>query len=267
MIPVIIPYFKNKKQLDKCIKHLNAQKMSIEIFIRDNSIDNIYFTAAINEGIKYFLNNQTYKLPALKSIWKYILIINQDMYLRPNALSEMVKFMDSQPKCGIGMPVQLTDEDSNYTTFAGGAQAFPKGMSLIGNVQLYWTNAEITWASGGCMILRRKMIQEIGLLDENFRFVGSDSDYSFTARSRGWQVWRIAKAKGVHELGKARAPSANNSLNLIKVDDMLYFAKKWLTKDLYRELADEIEDTDTERVEKEIAHLLDMKRKIEGEKI
>lgn len=254
MIPIIIPAYKNKKQLDKCIKHLNAQKMSIEIFVRDNTIDNIYFTAAVNEGIKRFSGRFS---------WRYVLIINQDLYLRPDALGEMVKFMDTHPKCGIGMPMQLTD-DNEYASFAGGVEAFPKGMALIGSTQLYWANAEITWASGGCLILRREMIQEIGLLDENFLFVGSDSDYCFTARSRGWQVWRISKAKGVHEVGQARAAHCSKGLSLIKANDMLYFAKKWLTGGLYKELANKIENTTAERIEKETKNLMDIKRQLEG---
>lgn len=35
-----------------------------------------------------------------------------------------------------------------------------------------------------------------------YRFLlGSDSDYCFTDRSRGWKVLRIAGARGIHEYG------------------------------------------------------------------
>ena len=56
MIPVIIPSYKGKDQLAKCIAHLKAQTVEAEVFIRDNSADNVYFTAAINEGIKKYLD-------------------------------------------------------------------------------------------------------------------------------------------------------------------------------------------------------------------
>ncbi|MGD9181456.1 MAG: glycosyltransferase, partial [Desulfobacterales bacterium] len=92
MIPVIIPFYKNKDQLEKCIAHLKNQTMPVEIFIRDNSEDNIFFTAAINEGIRNFLNQNC----------QYIIILNQDMYLESIAVEEMVKFIDSHPLCGIG---------------------------------------------------------------------------------------------------------------------------------------------------------------------
>lgn len=252
MIPVVIPYYKNKKQLGKCIEHLNSQNIPIEIFVRDNTKDNIYFTAAVNEGIKHFLNN---------SSWKYILIVNQDVYLEADALKLMIEFMDCRPKCGISAPIQFFNSGDKKTRNAGGVQTFPVGKCMTGRTELYWANAQIIWASGACMLLRREMVQEIGLLDENFRFVCSDSDYCFTARTRGWQVWRVAKAKCVHEKGQAFKPS-ENALQLIKINDILYYTDKWLTGALYRQNAYSDEDTTVEAIDKEIDNLTKTKEEL-----
>lgn len=246
MIPVVIPFYRNKRQLDKCIDHIKSQSPPTEIFVRDNSEDNIYFTAAVNEGIKMFLDRLG---------WHYLIVLNQDMYLLPDSIHEMVLFMQSHPKCGIGMPVQVSQNDHNYATFAGGLQAFPIGMAFVGRVSRFSEDTEITWADAGCLILRRAMIKEIGLFDENLRFVGSDSDYCFTARSRGWQVWRIGKARGVHEKGQSATPYCGHNLNLIKAEDMIYFAEKWLKGGLYRNLVHESENCEIDRVEKEVNHL------------
>lgn len=254
MLPIVIPAYKNKQQLDKCIGHLNTQGMPIEIFVRDNSNDNIYFTAAVNEGIKHFLS-----IPD----WSYIVIINQDFYLERDALHMMVLFMESHPKCGIGMPLQLSNENPQLVIFGGGCQAWPIGMATLGGVLKFREDEEITWADAGCLILRKEMIQEIGLFDENLKFVGSDSDYCFTARSRGWQVWQIGKAKGIHEKGSSATPHCGHELNLIKCEDMLYYAKKWLTGGLYKELAHEGVNLEKEHVDKEIAHLEKTKIQLE----
>ncbi len=251
MVPVVIPFYKNHDQLDKCVLHLKAQEFVGEIYIRDNSEDNILFTAAINEGIKHFLD---------KPDWEFLLMINQDMYLEKDALFEMVIFMRDHPKCGIGMPLQMSDE--SHTSFAGGTKAFPKGSCYYGRTELYWASKQITWASGGCMILRREMVQEIGLFDKNLEFIASDSDYSFTARARGWEVWCIPKAKGLHDHGMANTPDCGHELNLIKVKDSLYFAKKWLTGDLFRNLADRSELTTAFHIETEVKNLKEIKRRI-----
>lgn len=81
--------------------HIKSQTVPVEIFVRDNNDDNVYFTAAVNEGIKRYLGEDC----------KYILMLNQDMYLEPTAVEEMVTFMDSHPKCGIGAPLQLHSQN------------------------------------------------------------------------------------------------------------------------------------------------------------
>jgi alpha-L-fucosidase len=73
-------------------------------------------------------------------------------------------------------------------------------------------------------------------------FLASDSDYCFTARSRGWEVWLAAQARGFHK--PHAAISADRELELRKLKDVLYFANKWLTGELFRNLADASEETD-----------------------
>lgn len=226
MIPVIIPFYKNREQLDKCLLHLQRQTMPVDIYIRDNSEDNIFFTAAINEGIRHFLHH-----PA-----KYMLLLNQDMYLEPNAVEEMVNFMNRNPRCGIAAPLQIHPQQKDYVIWAGCFDAFPLGKHLHGPLHQFKSDEPVYWANGACMILRKETIQEIGLLDKNLVFIGSDSDYSFMARSRGWEIWRIASARGVHDHG-ASGHSGNPHIELLKIKDMLYFSKKWLTGDLYKMMA------------------------------
>ena len=226
MIPTIIPYYKNKDQLEKCIAHLRKQTVEVEIFIRDNSEDNVNFTAAINEGIRKYLDQDC----------KYMIILNQDMYLERLAAEEMVTFMDAHPECGIGAPLLLHSQNPEFVICGGSYEAFPLGKHQGGELSKFTEDEQLFWANGVCMILRKEMIQEIGLLDENFVFIGSDSDYCFTARSRGWQVWRIAGARGIHEHGASGA-SANEDIEMLKIKDMTHFGKKWLTGELYKEMA------------------------------
>jgi GT2 family glycosyltransferase len=227
MVPVIIPYYQKSEQLHKCLAHLQAQTIPVVVFVRDNNQENVYFTAAINEGLRNFLDNV---------LVKYLIILNQDMYLATNAVEEMVKFMEGHPACGIGTPLQLHSEVPNYVICAGGLEAFPVGKHIQGPLSSFPEDFEILWGNGACMMFRKKMVQEIGLLDKNLVFIGSDSDYCFTARSRGWQVWTIVKARGVHEVGQSQTTS-NLSLEKLKLQDMIFWEEKWLSGNLYRKLA------------------------------
>jgi tetratricopeptide (TPR) repeat protein/GT2 family glycosyltransferase len=252
MIPAIIPYHRNTNQLEKCIAHLKNQTVQPEIFVRDNDNDNIYFTAAVNEGIRKYLDQPC----------KYILVLNQDMYLESSAVEKMAAFMDSHPECGIGAPLQLYDKNPNYVIFAGGYEAFPAGKHQHGQLSEFTKDAQIFWCSGACMMLRKTLIQEIGLLDENFIFIGSDSDYCFTARARGWQIWRIAGARGIHECG-ASGSSNNINTEILKIKDMLYFAKKWLTGRLYEEIAYEGKTLSPETVKSIVTDLEQTRSELE----
>jgi tetratricopeptide (TPR) repeat protein/GT2 family glycosyltransferase len=253
MIAAIIPGYKNEHQLEKCINHLKNQTLEVEAFIRDNNNDNIYFTAAVNEGISKYLNRTG----------KYIIILNQDMYLEPDAVEKMVRFMDLHPECGIGAPLQLYSENPDYVIFAGGCEAFPAGKHQHGNLSEFTEDEQIPWCNGACMILRKEMIRIIGLLDENFTFIGSDSDYCFTARARGWQVWRIAAAKGIHERG-ASSSSPDVNTELLKIKDMLYFGKKWLTGELFKELSYEGQNINPEMVGDIMNDLMETKDELEN---
>jgi GT2 family glycosyltransferase len=244
MIPVVIPYYRHKDQLDRCIAHLKNQAIDVEIIIQGDNNINICFTAAVNEGIRKCLTRP----------FRYVLILNQNMYLEPSAVETMVTFMDQHPDCGIGAPLQIDSENPEYVISAGGQEAFPYGKNHHGLLSDFTENEQIHWANGACMILQKDMIQEIGLLDENYAFIGSDSDYCFTARSRGWQIWRIAGAKGIHERGSS-AKISEMRLEFLKIKDMLYFSNKWLTGGLYRELAYEGKSLDLEDMNRMISDL------------
>ena len=113
-IPVIIPFFKNHDALEKAKQSLEIQKFTTEIYIRDNSYDNILFTKAINEGLREF---------CFSKLYDYVLIMNQDAYLSPNCLSELIKTIEKNPKCGIVTPVAFDENGKN--TWYGGLEAFP----------------------------------------------------------------------------------------------------------------------------------------------
>lgn len=237
MIGAVVPFYRRHDQLQQCVQCLTRQTLPVDIFIRDNSTDNILFTAAVNEGLTHFLERN----------FSYFLIINQDMYLQPDAVEQMVALMDSRPRCGIAAPLQLLP-DTCGQVIGGGLEAFPSGVLNTGPLSWFAADEPICWADGACMLLRRKMVQEIGLFDANMAFIGSDSDYCFTARSRGWEVWSVAAARGTHCRGGS-GDSASDTLELRKIRDMLYFADKWLHSRIYRRLAHPSEISSPDEIE------------------
>jgi len=226
IVPVIIPYYRAPESLNKCKEYLFKQNsISIELYVHDNSTDNIYYTAAVNKGLKFFIN---------ENLYKYILIVTQDAFLDPQCLIEMCNVMNEHSDCGIVTP-SSRDEDG-FINWFGGLDAYPEGIHRIDSKGMDEKPFDTYWANGACMLLRSDMIREIGFMDKNMKFIYSDSDYSFTARCRGWKVKVAPKAIINHSL-KTSGNETTLELSMIKLQDKLYFAEKWLTGDLYNKIS------------------------------
>ena len=244
MTPVVIPFFRHRDKLDRCLAHLARQTVPAEPVVIDNNTTNRYFTVAVNEGLKRCLASPS----------PYYVILNQDMYLAEDAIERLIAFLDSHPRCGIASPLQLSTQTPGHVDFAGATEAFPLGFYLNGPRESFREDREVHWAGGGCLMVRAEMVREIGLLDPNLRFLGSDADYCFTARSRGWSIWVAVEAAGLHDAGASKSVQPDPVLERIKLDDILYFASKWLTGELYRHLAFEGPTLDPERVQTIVRH-------------
>lgn len=225
MIPVIIPYFKAKDKLDKCIAAVKAQKgVETTLVIRDNSEDNILYTRAINECLKKW---------AFKEKIEFALILTQDAYMMGDqCLSSLIDAMRSDPRAGIVSPLQFSGD---RITWGGSLEAWPSGRHAHpGPVTV---PHRTYWANGACMLFRTEMIKEIGLMDPALRFICSDSDYSFTARIRGWDVLVQPRAHVEHELDGSGSFGKNPWLDIIKLEDLIHFTNKWLSGGVYKQLS------------------------------
>ncbi len=231
-VQVVIPAYKAHDKLGKCLDALQAQTFKDFGWVMiDDSLESKGFTHTVNQGIR----------EALRTAPAYVVILNQDTYLREDALAEMVAFMDAHPKCGMSSVKQLSDKDPDQIIHGGVGQAFPTGMHRVGYVSRGDHNEaeKMPWAQGACFIVRSETIFEIGLLDENMKMLFSDSDYGYAARARGWEVWYNPKAVCVHEQGVSqKAPDPE--MEKVFLQDMLYFRAKWVDGDLFRELAQEV---------------------------
>lgn len=220
MLDVVIPFYKNHSQLEKCKQHIKKSNMSVHFHIHDNSEKNIGFTRAVNEGL----------LKSLVDPYRYVLVINQDLYLEPQAIQKMIDFMDKEKQFGIVAPIQM---NGGEVKSAGGARIYPTGMNIVGPVNLFTNPYIVHWVEAACWLVRKSMIKEIGILDKNMVMFCSDSDYCLRARMANWLIGIVPEAKCEHERG-ATNPSQNKPMEDQKIHDVTYFRSKWMTGDIYK---------------------------------
>jgi glycosyltransferase involved in cell wall biosynthesis len=230
MIPVVIPYYKNRKRLRRCRKHLKNQTVNgaIDVHIVNDSKLHSGYTRAVNRGLRHYL--------AKPNGWDYIVILDQDMYLDPDAIEEFVKFMDTHPKCGVAVALQRLYDRPVFAQ-GGGHDCIPVGVVEEAHVSYYTKDTPAFWGDIACCMVRKECLWDIGLLDENFNFVCSDSDFTLTARSKGWEVWIPSEVRGIHQRGEA-APVADAEKNPPRMmkqiqKDITLFRKKWEKSDYY----------------------------------
>jgi N-acetylglucosaminyl-diphospho-decaprenol L-rhamnosyltransferase len=152
---------------------------------------------------------------------QYFLLLNADTVVRPNAFKALTDFMDRNPKVGIGGS-RLEDQDGTPQRSAFRFQS-PLGefeghlkLGLMSQLLSRWIVAppvednafETDWVSGASMIIRREVLEDVGLLDEGYYTYFDDIDFCFNARKHGWPTWYVPSSRIVHLVGQSTGVTA-----------------------------------------------------------
>jgi N-acetylglucosaminyl-diphospho-decaprenol L-rhamnosyltransferase len=161
--------------------------------------------------------------PALESPLPpdYIILLNSDTIVKEHALDELVAFMDSHPEVGIAGSQMLWPDGtvrSSPFRFPGIATELDRGLRLgiVTKLLSPWgleppkpkVSSPVEWVSGASMILRRTMLEEIGLLDDGLYTYFDDIDICWRARKAGWQTWYVVESKVIHLGGSSTGVTA-----------------------------------------------------------
>lgn len=133
----------------------------------------------------------------------YILLLNPDTVVAPNALAEMVHFMDTHLDCGI-CGAQLYDEYGVNAPDLKRPNAWYYLLALTPFVK--WLNRiggeDQQAISGACLLLRRELIEEIGFLDESL-FWCEDVDFCLRASKKHYRICKVTSARVLHICGQS----------------------------------------------------------------
>ncbi len=89
--------------------------------------------------------------------------------------------------------------------------------------------APIEILSGACMFLRKKTLDEVGLLDESFFMYGEDIDLSYRITLGGYENWYLPEARIIHYKGESTKKSSVNYV-FVFYNAMAIFAQKHFTR-------------------------------------
>ncbi len=142
------------------------------------------------------------------------LILNSDALLRPGALETLLSAMRANSGAGFVAPrLEHEDGEPQRSCFrfpsplgellraarTGALTALLRRFDLSLGVDP--DPAEIEWASFACILVRGRMRDEIGPMDEGYFLYSEDTDYCWRARKAGWSIVFEPKARVVHLRG------------------------------------------------------------------
>jgi GT2 family glycosyltransferase len=229
-VSLILVNYNSKEHLERCLASIkqNNKRHSLEIIVVDNAstdgsqamvraahpevtlirnTNNLGFGKANNLGIQLAKG-------------KYLLLLNNDTILNNDAIAALVKCLDNAPKAGI-VACKVFEPDgkiqkncrsfplSPFDTMFGRASLFSKlfpSNPITKRTTLsdwdYNSPRQVDWVSGACMLIRRKVLDQIGLLDENYFMYWEDTDFCKRAKDAGWEIWFTPEGEIVHYSGQ-----------------------------------------------------------------
>ncbi|MFA6254554.1 MAG: glycosyltransferase family 2 protein [Patescibacteria group bacterium] len=228
-LSIIIVSWNVKKLLKECLLSIfkHQGKLEFEIIVADNASNdgtvemikkeftqvklipnsnNLGFATANNQGI-------------LKSQGQFILALNPDTKIIKDALQKMVDFMKRNPQIGIAGCKHLNPDWTlqpsvrRFPNFFALFFIFTKIAKIIPNIPPvynylakdfdYKIAQPVDQVAGSFFMIRRQLIDEIGMFDENFFTWFEEVDLCKRAKSAGWQVWYNPETEIIHYGGQS----------------------------------------------------------------
>ena len=156
---------------------------------------------------------------------RYVLILNDDCFLDPDAVSRLVEEM----KPGVGMVSHLLHYPDGRIYHAGVFRnPGDKDWHHIDHLKFLPTfdkPTELENVCGTSILVRREMHYAIGGFDEDFFLYSEDNDYAMRCRQNGWKVMFTPYAKGVH-LSHQSSEKLGDVNAIIRQSNAL-FHRKW----------------------------------------
>lgn len=193
--------------------------------------ENIGFAKACNQGITWCLNQGA----------DYVMLLNNDTHVAPDVLEQLLVVARKSDRIGILTPKIFSTADTERIWHTGGNVSMWTGktdgliFADIKKEKPFYTRFD--YVPGTAMLIRRQMIQEVGLLPDVYFAYMEDVEYSLRAKQKNWHLAYVTKA---HVWHKGYASTGGDPFNVIplflRVRNRILFIKRngnWLQRKVF----------------------------------
>ncbi len=255
-LSVIIVNYNVQYFLEQCLHSVYSAKKNfdIEVIVVDNNSadDSVKMLSEkfpdihliknkTNSGFSV-ANNQAIKI----ATGEYILLLNPDTIVEPDTFEKTIAFMDAHHEAGAlgvkmlngegdflpeskrGLPTPLVAfyKLSGLSTLFPESKTFNKyHLGFLDDTEIH----QVDVLAGAFMLIRKSVLEIVGLLDEKFFMYGEDVDLSYRITLAGFKNYYFPETKIIHYKGKS---TNKNSINYVIhfYKAMLIFSKKHFSK-------------------------------------
>ncbi len=145
---------------------------------------------------------------------RYALLINSDTVLTENAVSLLFSFLEDHPEAAMCCGQLLNADGSKQHSIA----SFPSLLTLMTNISFLeylwpqrYPSKRYEWKKpietdsciGACMLVRKRAIEAVGMLDERYFFFFEETDWAYRMRTSGWKIFHLPGAFIYHLQGQS----------------------------------------------------------------
>ena len=243
-ISIVIVSYNVSKLLDECLQSVARALQGIdgEVFVVDNhSVDKTIAmlkekhpevkVIANEENVGFSrANNQAIRL----SEAEYVLLLNPDTVVYENTLHGVLDFMDKHPEAG-GAGVRMLTREGHRAPESRRSIPTPwvAMLKMLGATRRYYMShlswdepGQIEAVSGAFFLVRRKALDQVGLLDEDYFMYGEDIDLSYRLLKGGWQNWYLPYDI-IHYKGESTQKSSFRYVHTFYQAMLIFFRKHY----------------------------------------
>lgn len=208
-LSIVIVNYNVRPYLEQCLQSVQKALEGIEgeVYVVDNhsADDSVAVLKRDYPWVKLIENQENVGFARANNIairesqGEYVLLLNPDTIVEEGTLREVLAFMEAHPKAG-GAGVMMHHEDGALAPESRRALPTPwvSCLKMLGFDKRYYMShlpwdepAQIEVMSGAFCFLRRKALDEVGLLDEDYFMYGEDIDLSYRLLKGGWENWYL----------------------------------------------------------------------------
>jgi len=229
LLSICIVSWNVRELLKKCVDSIckNPPSCGFEIIITDNDSkdgtaellitkypqvrlienrNNLGFSAGNNQAIK-------------ASTGDYVLILNPDTEVLTGSLDKLAEFLDTHPEAAIVAPKLLNPDKSLQRSCMGFPTLGAMAMRQLFIEQLWPGNpytkkymmanfeydriTEVDQPMGACLLIRREVLNKVGLFDEHSFMFFDEVDLCYRTKNAGWKIYFTPDATIIHHGGSS----------------------------------------------------------------